>query len=262
MGRTVDRLPARPCMARGRWFLLLLPLLFASPWAAGATVADDSTKEIWPEMDLWYRLSPSWRATALIPLSWNPDTHYSEGGFTLQADYVLGRSKSRYFSRKVDENRVGAMKPYLARLGYAFNASLGDRGETNKEAMLFGEFHLRIPFQGNILISHRLRIDERWIGDSHDNSYRIRYRIMSEREWVFNKVSVVPYFSAEPSYDSRYETVNRVRAIGGASVSWTPRTALEGNVTYQYDSRSSVTQLLALNLILHVFFEAKPAAQN
>jgi hypothetical protein len=38
-------------------------------------------------------------------------------------------------------------------------------------------------------------------------------------------------------------------------VAWSPRFALEGNITYQHDSRSSVTDLYALNVILHVYFE-------
>lgn len=254
-------LPNLPSLM-GRRLRRILPMVLACLGAAATAAADESTKELWPEVDLWYRLSPSWRVAMLVPISQNLDTDYTEGGATLQTDYVLGRSKSRYYSRMVDENKVGAMKPYLARLGYAFNASLGDRGETNKEAMLFGELHVRIPIQGNILISHRLRIDDRWIGDDRDNSYRIRYRLMTEREWIFSDVSLVPYFNVEPFYDSRYECVNRVRSAVGASVSWTRGTAVECNVTYQYDSRSSVTQLFALNIILHVFLEAKPAVPN
>lgn len=41
----------------------------------------------------------------------------------------------------------------------------------------------------------------------------------------------------------------------GATVAWSPRAAIEGNVTYQYDSHSSATHVLAFNLILHVFFD-------
>jgi hypothetical protein len=47
---------------------------------------------------------------------------------------------------------------------------------------------------------------------------------------------------------------NRVRWIGGATVAWTPRFALEGNFTYQHDSKAAATNTYALNIILHVFF--------
>jgi hypothetical protein len=78
---------------------------------------------------------------------------------------------------------------------------------------------------------------------------------MVEKEVAVGRGSLVPYVNVEPYYDSRYQTVNRVRLIGGASASWSPRWALEGNWTYQHDTRSSVTNLNALNLILHVYFE-------
>jgi hypothetical protein len=55
--------------------------------------------------------------------------------------------------------------------------------------------------------------------------------------------------------------VNRVRLIGGATVAWSPRFALETNLTYQYDSRSSVTNLYALNIILHLYFETAGARE-
>jgi hypothetical protein len=50
-----------------------------------------------------------------------------------------------------------------------------------------------------------------------------------------------------------------MRLIGGTTISWEPWLALEGNLTYQYDSKYDTNNLYALNLILHVFFEAKHA---
>jgi hypothetical protein len=78
---------------------------------------------------------------------------------------------------------------------------------------------------------------------------------MAEKDVTAGSTSIVPYLNFEAYYDSRYSTVNRVRLIGGGSVSWRSRFALEGNITYQHDSRSSVTQLYALNVILHVYIE-------
>lgn len=148
------------------------------------------------------------------------------------------------------------MKVSLSRGGYLAAKSLDDKGETYQEKMVFLEEHFRTPFKSHLLISHRLRSDLRWVGEEDDFSFRIRYRLMVEREWQVKKVSLVPYVNIEPYYDSRYETINRVRYIGGISLSWTPRIAIEGNITYQHDSRSSVTNLYALNIILHVYFEA------
>ena len=78
-----------------------------------------------------------------------------------------------------------------------------------------------------------LRSDLRFLGEEHDFSWRLRYRLMVEKELKPRGHSVVPYASVEPYYDSRHEKVSRVRPIGGASVGFGKRFALEGNVTYQ-----------------------------
>jgi len=77
---------------------------------------------------------------------------------------------------------------------------------------------------------------------------------MAEKELTAGPTSLVPYVNAEMYYDSRYDTVNRVRLIPGASLAWSPRYSLEGNVTYQHDSHASTTNLYALNVIWHVYF--------
>jgi hypothetical protein len=65
--------------------------------------------------------------------------------------------------------------------------------------------------------------------------------------------------NGEAYYDSRYDAVNRVRLIGGASVGLSRLLALEANFTYQHDTRSSVRNLYVLNAILHIYFETAHA---
>jgi hypothetical protein len=223
--------------------------------AAGAAGADSPTQEFWPELDTWLRLSPAWRLSLFVPISENLDTHYREGNLISQVDYAWGKTSRR--TRLFDEDRARRMKAWMLRGGYLGGKSLDDQGDAYTEYTAFAELHLRLPLKGGVLLSHRLRTDLRWLGkDEHELSHRLRYRLQLEKEFTSGRVSVVPYISAEPYYDSRYDTVNRVRLIAGGSVAWSPRTAVEGNVTYQYDSRSSTKEVLALNVILHVFFDA------
>jgi hypothetical protein len=224
--------------------------------AAGAAIAQEeptSSVEFWPEMDVWWRLNPAWRLSMFVPISRNIESDYREGSLILQADYGWGRLKRLVKVRLADEERALEMKAFLARAGYLTGQSLDDQGAAYQEDMLFGEFHIRNPLKGRVLVSHRLRTDFRWLNAEHDFSARFRYRLMVEKEYLSGRTSIVPYVNIEPYYDSRFQTVNRVRVIGGATVSWTPRLALEGNFTYQYDTRASVTNLYALNVILHVF---------
>jgi hypothetical protein len=238
--------------ARARTVTLVLAAWLT---AAGAVRADPPSKEIWPEIDTWLRLSPAWRLSLFVPISENLDTHYREGNLIPQVDYAFG--KARVQRRFMDEDRARDSKLFLLRGGYLGGKSLGDDGEEYTEYTAFGEWHLRLPVKGSFLLSHRLRGDLRWLGkESHELSNRWRYRLMLERELTAGRASFVPYVNVEAYYDSRYDTINRVRLMLGDSVAWSPRAAVETNVTYQYDSHSSTKEILALNLILHVFFDA------
>ena len=224
--------------------------------AAGAAVAQEaatSSVEFWPETDVWLRLSPAWRFSTFIALSKNVDTKYREGNLILQTDLSFGKFKNALTRRMMDEDRARIMRRFLLRAGYLGGKSLDDQGEAYSEATALVELHVRTPLKGRFLVSHRLRTDFRWLGDDHAFSTRYRYRLMVEKEYVTGRASIVPYVNGEGYYDSRYRTVNRVRLVGGATVAWTSLFALEGNFTYQYDTRASITNVYALNVILHVF---------
>lgn len=238
-----------------RYQFIFVLLLYMS--ILNSCFGQDSSKEFWPELDVWYKLTPSWRASVLIPLSRNIETNYREGSFVLQADYSWGRAKRVLFVRLLEQDAAERIKNKMIRGGYLSGRSLGDEGESFSENTFFSEFHYRVPYKGAFLVTHRLRADLRWLGSDNEFSQRYRYRIMVEKEFKTKKISFVPYINAEPFYDTRYTTFNRFRGIAGTSVSWSKRFALEGNFTYQYDSQSSVTNLYATNLILHLYFQSK-----
>jgi hypothetical protein len=147
------------------------------------------------------------------------------------------------------------MKAWLTRGGLLNGRSLDDKGGAYTERTAFLELHARTPILEAVLVSNRWRTDLRWLGEDMEFSARFRYRLMIEREVVSGTTSLVPYVNFEPYYDTRYSTINRFRLIGGASVSWFSMVALEANLTYQHDTRSSVEEIYALNMILHVFFD-------
>jgi len=219
----------------------------------GRALAGGTTGEYWPEIDLWARLTPQFRLSSMMAVSRNVETQYREGSFILQADYAWGHRNAPLISRRLmDEARVAAMNVFMVRGGYLSGRSLADNGAEYLERTVFVEFHDRAPLKGGVLLTSRIRTDLRFLGDEHDFSWRLRYRLQAEKEYVALGTSVVPYTSVEAAYDSRSSSINRVRAIGGASASLSRRFAAEANVTY--DWRSGTTNLLALNTILHVYF--------
>jgi hypothetical protein len=237
--------------------------LFLNFGAGNIINAQNTSFEFWPEADIWYRLNSSWRLSAFIPVTKYYESKERDLNIYLQADYAWGKTKHVIIRRMVDDIKAQEVKGLMARGGFMEGWSLADKGESYREDMLFAEIHRRISLRGNILFSNRLRSDFRWLGkDSAEFSYRIRYRMMLEKEFETKRSSIIPYINAEPYWDSRYSIFNRFRLVGGTTVSWGPRLALEGNFTYQYDTKASVTNVYATSIIAHWFFEKKHSKNN
>jgi hypothetical protein len=219
--------------------------------------AQNSSFEFWPETDIWYRLNSSWRLSAFIPVTKYHESKYRDLNIYLQADYAWGKTRFLHYGRLFDENRAEDMKAWLARGGIMEGWSLGENAGAYSEDMLFAEIHRRMPVGNAFLISQRLRPELRWLDEDHKFSYRFRYRLMFEMDLVSGRCSMVPYINVEPYWDSRYSNFSRVRLIGGTSLSWGPRFAWEGNITYQHDDHYDTSNLFALNLIMHVYFQKK-----
>jgi len=210
--------PLESCRSTRRWIRALAAVCLTLLLAADAS-ADETQVEFWPEADIWLRLSPAWRTALFVPISKNIDTNYREGNLILQADYAFGTPSRVHRTRLMDENRAGHMKAYLVRAGYLGGRSLGDGGEAYRERTVFTELHVRTPLKGGVLLQHRLRTDLRWLGEHTVFSNRLRYRLQAEKEYQAGRTSIVPFANVEPYYDSRYDTINRVRVIPGTTVS-------------------------------------------
>jgi hypothetical protein len=232
-------------------------LILISLCSFQVTKAQNASFEFWPEVDIWYRFNASWRASSYVAVTRYFESNTRDLASTLQLDYAFGKTKNPLFVRLQDDNRVQNIKSWLIRGGYMYGLSLSDLGESYNEDMAISEVHKRIPIIKDRLLSVRFRNDMRWVGQPANFSYRFRIRAMLEKEYRFGLTSVIPYISAEPFWDSRYQKINRNRAIVGATISGLRPIALEGNVLYQYDSEMSNTHIMVLNIILHVYLEKK-----
>lgn len=220
--------------------------------------SQNSASEFWPETDIWYKLNPSCRLSAFVPLAYYGNGDPTDINVYLQADYAFGHTKKLVFVKLVNENRAQLMKTWLARVGVMQGWSIEEGGDYHED-LIFGEIHNRLPLGSKVLHSFRLRPELRWLGEDNKFSYRIRLRMMIEKEFTHGKLSMSPYFNMEPYYDSRFSTINRLRLIGGTTISSGPRFAIEGNLTYQYDEQYYTNNLYAFNLILHIYIETRHA---
>ena len=157
--------------------------------------------------------------------------------------------------RLLDSDEAEKIKSKMIRGGYLTGRSTEHYGESFSENSVYGEFHFRIPIKVRLLFTQRLRSDFRWQAPENEYTYRLHYRWMIEREFCAKAFAYVPYFSIEPYYDSRFDSISRVRVIGGSSFKWSNWYALEGNITYQYDDNGLSINLYGIAAILHLYFE-------
>ncbi|MBC7846114.1 MAG: DUF2490 domain-containing protein [Flavobacterium sp.] len=218
-------------------------------------MGQNSSLEFWPETDIWYRLNSAWRLSSFIPLTKYNESESRDINFYLNIDYAWGHSQFPISRRMLDQEKEQILKAWMVRGGFMKGWSLGNDSSEYAEDMFFTELHRRLPIKGNVLLSHRFRVDTRWLGQDNDFSYRFRYRLMVEKEYKSGNYSIVPYVNIEPYWDSRYSKVVKTRAIGGVTTSWGNRFAVEGNLTYQYDETYDTENLYAINVILHIFLE-------
>ncbi len=215
----------------------------------------NSSIELWPEVDIWYRLNPSWRFSSFVSITKYNESKNRDLNIYLNADYAWGHTKLVIYRRLVDQEKEQIMKAWMVRGGFMEGRSLRASDGNYSEELFFAEIHKRIPIKGDVLLSHRFRMDNRWLGQDNDFSYRFRYRLMVEKEFKSGNSSIVPYLNIEPYWDSRFLKITKIRAIGGVTTSWSSKYALEGNITYQYDENYNTQNLYALNVILHIFLE-------
>lgn len=236
--------------------LNLVCLLFIlSISATPVCIAQNSSLEFWPETDIWYRLNSSWRLSSFVSITKYNESESRDLNAFFHLDYSWGHTQFPIYRRMVDQEKEQIIKAWMVRGGVIEGRNVGINSSYYAEDMFFLEIHRRIPIKGNILLSHRFRMDNRWLGEDNNFSYRFRYRLMIEKEFKKGNSSFVPYINIEPYWDSRYSKLTKTRTIAGVTTSWSPKYALEGNVTYQYDETYDTENLYALNIILHIFLE-------
>ncbi len=220
-----------------------------------SAIAQNTSVEFWPETDIWYKINSAWRLSAFIPITKYNESKYRDLNIFLQADYKWGTTRHSIYMRLRDESEMEKIKAWMVRGGFMEGWSLGENAGAYTEDMLFGEIHKRMPLKGHFLISHRIRVDTRWVGEDAKFSYRFRYRVMLEKEYSSGNSSLVPYVNIEPFWDSRYNTFSRIRMIGGTTLNWGPRFAYEANITYQYDEHYDTQTFGPLTLSCMCFLQ-------
>ena len=235
--------------------LVLIPGLFLLlvAFSSQATRAQEPTtsKEFWPEIDVYIHLKPKVRLFFLGTVSRSVE------------DGELRNAQAF-------EAQIGAHIDYIPnkhvilRAGYRYGSAVGSNSDPFKEHRFLTEQTLRTLLPGDLLLSDRNREDFRFVDG--DLSFRYRNRVTIEREFhVLMKRTITPYVSGEVFYDTRYDVWNRNRYSVGvqASLRRGPlmkmllpkrQIILDLYLMRQNDSRSDTSHVNALGASLSFYF--------
>jgi hypothetical protein len=218
--------------------------------------AQDSIRvayQFWPEIDVYARLS----SQARLYFIGTPVQEVEDGRVGRITDLQVGAfvevglmpfNPRRAARARLDGNN--RMRYLRLRSGIEHVSPPGDpEGEWRSVT----ELRPRLPLPADILVELRGRLELRWIDG--DFSVRNRLRLWLEREFHIGRVTLVPYGSAEPFWDSRYDAITRVRYQLGTVVPISERVAPEVNYTRDRDDVEGVVSIThALNVIVTFYF--------
>jgi len=236
-------------------FRMLRTLILAGALVAGAAhvaAAQQTDMEFWPELNVYVRLSPDVRTFTIV----TPTREVDQGQFGDIADWQVGQFievglRPLIHARAAQSRRDSSRLKYLRlRSGIEYQGLPG----TKTEWRLVEELTPRLSLPGDVLLAWRNRGEARWIDGVF--SWRYRTRVWFEREFRAGRsATLVPYASAEPFYDSRYDRFIRLRCQFGTAAPLSPRFVPEINYTYQTDdSGGEVLTTHALNIVAAFFF--------
>jgi len=196
----------------------------------------DTTREFWPELDLWVKLSkPTRLLFTFAGTRDREDGEKTDGTFGAYFDY-----------RSTDRISV--------RAGYVYVRGLAtEPGETDSiENRLVLDFNYRWRLSECALLVDRSRLDLR--DRDGDDSWRVRNRLRLEYETKLRDVAINPYASLEAYYDSRHDSVSRYRFEGGVVIPQGRRLEWDVYVGRQRDSQSATQYANGIGLTLSLIY--------
>jgi len=218
---------------------VLLLLLLASPGRAQQT--DQTTRQFWPEIDVYLPINEKFRA------------------------FLTGRVRTGIDNDQRPTWQIGAhldyfwRKRWTLRAGYRYAFPSRDQGS---EKRILTEQTFSQPLPNRFVFHDRIRQEYRWL--NHDFSMRFRNRVMLQRDFSLNKRTLSPYGNAEIMYDTRFNTFNRYRLAVGTQIMLRRRDSFLMNLRrqkvidiyylWQGDSRSQPEHVQAIGVTVGFHF--------
>jgi uncharacterized protein DUF2490 len=233
--------------------LLLFMILLLSSRQLVAQDSSGTKKEVWPEVNLFYRLNQKFRIYALYSATKLKNSSYTDGGFGIYLDYfTLSRARG-----KIGFNLRDSTAGYYLwlRAGYLYSSTPPQSEDPYKENTLVTEANVRFYLPFNILLTNKNRFDWRSINGSFEPRYRPR--LTFERDMRTEYLYFTPSIYGEYYIYFHGGGLNRFRISGGIQTKFTTNIEFETYYVHQFDNGQNVNALDAVGIALKFYFNHK-----
>jgi len=142
------------------------------------------------------------------------------------------------------------------RVGYRYNWQLTEPAagtEPYREQRVVAEVNVRPTWGSRAELMNRTRFEFRWIDGAP--SWRLRERVLAGHKVALKRdIVLTPYGTFEASYDSRYNTINRLRLSIGAATRFNEHLMLDTYFARQRDTRSDASELQSFGMTLNLTY--------
>jgi len=229
--------------------ILLCGFALISEWL----LAQDSSgqKQIWPELEVYYRINEKFRLYGLISGT-RSNSEYTDGTAGAYLDYfALPWLKGRRYA-DLHDTTVGYYWSF--RIGYSYsNAPPSDK---KKEVnILETETNNNFQLPMKITLMNRNRLDWRWVNGEFQPIYRPRIKFIRNFKTAY--LTFDTYLYGEYFFYLNDNAQNRFRLTVGSDIKVTDYLDFEVYYLYQFQHLPSVEPLNAIGLQLNFYFKSK-----
>ena len=219
-------------------------------------IAQDSSgtkQEVWPEVNLFYKLNDNFRIYALYSATKLKNSSFTDGGFGIYLDYfTLARGREK-LGFDIRDSTAGY---YLwLRAGYLYSSTPPESEDPFKENTFVTEANVRFHLPYEILLTNKNRFDWRSINGSFEPRYRPRLTV--EKDMHTEYLYFTPSIYAEYYVYFHGGGLNRFRISPSIQIKVTSHLEFETYYVHQFDNGKNVNALNAMGLALKFYLKHK-----
>jgi Protein of unknown function (DUF2490) len=234
-------------------------LFFAFLFSTQLLVAQDSSsvqKQIWPELDIYYRINERFRLYSQLT-STRSNSEYTDGTAGIYIDYfslpwLRGRNDT-----ELSDSSLGYY--WWFRMGYSYSdAPPSDKKKVVDifETETNNSFHL----PEDIVLQTRNRLDWRWVNGEFQPIYRPRVKFVRNLKTEY--LTFDAYIWTEYFFYLNDNTQDRLRLTFGVEIKVLKFLDFETYYLHQFQNKQYVEPLNAIGLQFNLYFKSNKYIQQ